>query len=62
MTNKEKFDGFDFNLTLMNKRPVSVGEMKQLTNPRLNSEYAGAEQKALGEKMNAIYRKLADLR
>ena len=63
MSNKEKFEGFDFSHNPYEKeaRERWGDEAVDKSNAKLGS-MSGAEQKAMGEKMNAIYRRLADLK
>ncbi|MGP4078766.1 MerR family transcriptional regulator [Pseudalkalibacillus sp. R45] len=63
MTNKEKFEGFDFSKNPYEKeaRERWGDEAVDKSNAKLGN-MTEEEQKALGEKTNAIYRNLADLR
>ncbi|WP_313430448.1 MerR family transcriptional regulator [Siminovitchia terrae] len=63
MTNKEKFEGFDFSQNPYEKEARERWGNKAVD--RSNAKLAGMsgeEQEAMTEKMNAIYRKLAALR
>lgn len=63
MTNEEKFEGFDFSHNPYEKeaRERWGDEVVDQSNAKL-AGMSGEEQKAMGEKMNAIYRELAALR
>jgi DNA-binding transcriptional MerR regulator len=63
MSNKEKFEGFDFS-----RNPYEEEARKRWGDKAVNASnrklgsMTKEEQQQLGEEMNAIYRKLADLR
>lgn len=63
MSNKEKFEGFDFS-----QNPYEDEARKRWGDETVNRSNAALgsltedEQKAMGEKMNAIYHKLAELK
>lgn len=63
MSNKEKFEGFDFSHNLYEKeaRERWGNEAVDKSNAKLGN-MSKTEQKAMGEKMNAIYQRLADLK
>ncbi|WLD94683.1 MerR family transcriptional regulator [Alkalihalobacillus sp. AL-G] len=63
MSNKEKFEGFDFSHNPYEKeaRERWGDETVDKSNAKLGN-MSEEEQKAMGDKMNTIYRKLADLR
>ncbi|MCF6410314.1 MerR family transcriptional regulator [Pseudalkalibacillus salsuginis] len=63
MTNKEKFEGFDFSQNPYEKeaRERWGDEAVDRSNAKLKS-MTEEERKALGDRMNEIYRNLADLR
>ncbi len=63
MTNKEKFEGFDFSQNPYEKeaRERWGDEAVDRSNAKLVS-ITGEERKALGDRMNEIYRNFADLR
>ncbi|MFZ3589727.1 MerR family transcriptional regulator [Bacillus sp. DJP31] len=63
MSNKVKFEGFDFSQNPYEKEARdSFGDEAVNTSNAKIGKMSENEQKAMGEKMNAIYRKLADLR
>lgn len=63
MSNKEKFEGFDFSHNPYEKeaRERWGNEAVDKSNAKLGN-ISEIERKAMGEKMNAIYRKLSELK
>ena len=63
MSNKEKFEGFDFSYNPYEKeaRERWGNEAVDKSNAKLGN-ISKTERKAMGEKMNSIYRKLSELK